>query len=118
MKIEKELQELLIDIDRFENFVDPDGPNGEVNEEHFNKMNGNPIPGDQITVVWTDRDEHDFGYVFTLPQMDDADDLNLIVHIPNPDNSDGMGDAPPVWIHLYELVKLDRVKEVAVRDLN
>jgi len=35
-----------------------------------------------------------------------------MIHVPYPDNSDGIDDADPEWVHLYNLLKNKRVKSV------
>jgi hypothetical protein len=70
-------------------------------------------PGDRIEIVWIDRDFTDTGYLFQLPGMDDYGDmLDYFVHIPDPDNSDGIGNADAEFVYLWELLSFKRVKQI------
>ena len=79
-------------------------------DNEFTKLKGEAKIGSNIEIDWIDREEIDKGYLFALPISQDENDL--LFHIPNPDNSDGIGDAPPVWGHLNSLLKNKRVKQI------
>lgn len=85
-------------------FLDQDFP-----DEYWNKIKGEAQPGGKIEIKWKEREFTDKGYFFALPDSD-VEIGDICVHIPFPDNSDGIGDAPPVWINLYELVNNEQVK--------
>lgn len=91
-------------IEAQEAFLDTDIP-----DDDWNKVQGEPIPGGKIEIKWKGRQFADKGYFFALPTSD-TEIYDICVHIPSPDNSDGMDDAPPVWINLYQLVINDQVK--------
>lgn len=72
--------------------------------------------GDKIKIEWQ-GDEldgvEDDGYLFRLPICDDDFGmLDFLVHIPNPDNSSGIGNAPGVFTHLISLMENKLVKKV------
>lgn len=96
-----ELQKL---VEAHKLFLDTD-----ISDEDWEKLQGEPIPGGKIEIKWKGRSETDHGYFFALPTSD-TEIYDICVHIPSPDNSDGMDDAPPVWINLYELVNNNLVK--------
>jgi len=96
-----ELQKL---VEAHEAFLDTDIPDSD-----WNKLDGDPIPGGKIEIKWKGREFTDEGYFFALPTSD-TDIYDICVHIPEPDNSDGMDSAPPVWINLYQLVMNKQVK--------
>lgn len=85
-------------------FLDTD-----ISDEDWEKVQGIPIPGGKIEIKFKGRPETDHGYFFALPTSD-IEIYDICVHIPSPDNSDGMDDAPPVFINLYELVMNKCVK--------
>lgn len=81
----------------------------EIDDELFDKIKGTPRVGSKVTVKWVDREYDDHGYCFRLPIQDDEDDmLDLCLHITDVDNSDGIGEAPEVWIHLLNLLENER----------
>ena len=83
----------------------------EISSEVFNKIIGISDGGNRVKIHWIDRDYVDKGYLFTLPTMA-QDEGDVFVHVPSPDNSDGMGEAPEVHIHLLELASFDRVVKI------
>ena len=85
-----------------------------LNEEvSFDKFDGMPFSGAKIKIKWKGRSNTDEGYLFALP-INDIDIDDYFVHVQNPDNEDGMDDAPPVWLHLWDLLNNDRVKSVKI----
>lgn len=80
-------------------------------ENHFAKIKGTPEPGQKLEVHWTDKEDVDEGYFFTLPEME-IEENDLFIHIPKPDNSSGIGDAPDIHIHLLELASFELVKKI------
>lgn len=86
-------------------------------EELFKKIEGDFDFGNKIEVQWVDREDSDYGYLFTLPEMDG--ELNdFFIHVPSPDNSDGIGPAPEVHIHALELASFERVKKIKILSKN
>ena len=73
-------------------------------------------PGDKVTIEWTGeilKGVVDVGYIFQLPMCDeDYSMLDFFVHIPNPDNSSGIGDAPQVFVHLITLLQSELVETI------
>lgn len=83
----------------------------ELTEEEQNKLQGDAFPSSVIKIKWVGRTEIDRGYLFQLPKQDEDIDMgDFMVHVPNPDNSDGMDSAPPVWVHLNALLSNELVK--------
>jgi hypothetical protein len=80
-------------------------------EDFFKKFEGFSDPGGKVEIQWTDREIPDYGYVFTLPTMD-LDENDFFIHVPRPENLGGIGDAPEVHIHSYELASFDLVKKI------
>ncbi|TDQ27670.1 hypothetical protein [Tenacibaculum caenipelagi] len=72
------------------------------------KIIGRVDAGGKVEIQWKDKENTDTGYVFTLPNMD-LDENDFFIHIPYPDNSGGIGDAPEVHIHALELASFDLV---------
>lgn len=73
-------------------------------------------PGDKIKIQWAGEvleGIEDDGYLFQLPICDDDHGmLDFFVHIPSPDNSSGIGDAPQVFTHLISLMENKLVKKL------
>jgi len=84
-------------------------------EVNWTKLKGNAESGKKVAIKWTDRPKVDDGYIFTLP-MCIEDEGDVFIHVPNPNNDDGMDSAPPVWIYLPTLLTLKRIKYVMVLD--
>lgn len=85
----------------------------ELEDSVYDKIDGEAIPGSNVEIHWVDRDEIDEGYIFTLPDQQ-WDEYDACVHIPSPDNSDGIDDAPEVHIHLLKLASFDRVEKIII----
>lgn len=103
--MEETIKELLQEITDFQNSEMPD--------DLFDKLEGETMPGAHVEIFWKDREETDAGYVFVLPGQD-WDISDVCVHVPKPDNSDGMDDAPEVHIHIANLLINERVEKVVV----
>jgi len=82
-----------------------------VTDKQFEKIEGETLAGAKVEIVWTGRGESDNGYLFALP-CQSPDEGDVFVHVPFPDNSDGIGDADPQWLHLFNLLKNKRVKKI------
>lgn len=80
-------------------------------EDHFAKIKGEPKAGGKVKIYWVYRDFEDDGYLFTLPDQE-PEENDFFIHIPKPDNSDGIGDAPDVHIHMLELASFERVVKI------
>jgi len=83
----------------------------------LNKIFGQELaPGDKIKIVWTGdilEGVEDEGYLFQLPMCDDDPDmLDFFVHIPNPDNSGGIGDAPQEFVHFISLLSNPLIRNI------
>lgn len=70
-----------------------------------------PAAGDWIEIYWTDREMPDRGYIFTLPEQD-IDTLDCCVHVPQMDNSDGIGNGEEIHLHLMEILSNKRVEQI------
>lgn len=88
----------------------------ELLDKHIEKLNikTNLKAGDKIVVTWVDREDVDTGYLFALPQLSHPDEYDLFYHIPFPDSSDGIGQAPEVFGHLTSLLTNDRIRQINV----
>ncbi len=83
----------------------------EMKDEYWSKVRGETKSGSRVTIFWGERENEDTGYCFTIPTQIEGEG-DVFVHVTNVDNSDGMDEAPDVWIHLYNLLKNNRVKRV------
>lgn len=99
-----ELKKLLKEINKFQT--------SEIDDELFDKVEGEIQPGTRVEVHWQERESPDEGYAFALPGQE-PDEWDICIHIPEMDNSDGIGDGEPVWAHLYNIAKLPKVLKVA-----
>lgn len=94
-------------------------------EVDYGKLSGRVEYGSRLTITWDGRYpgwERDFddaptyeddGYLMGLPGLADDDAaLGGVVHIPNPNNEGGKGEADPVWITLYDLLLFPDVLRV------
>lgn len=98
------MNDLLIEQNKYRDAILTDRQQG--------KIVGDPVAGAKIEIFWAGRDEVDSGYLFALPSS--QDEYDLLFHVPSPDNSEGIGDAPPVWGHLNALCKNAKVKRIVV----
>ena len=81
--------------------------------------------GNKIKITWrrnknSDFDDFpdfdDFGYLFELPNLCQFDEADIFVHIPKPQNLDGKDAAPPVFMHLYDILTNEEVIKVTIID--
>lgn len=86
----------------------------DILDTHMSKLKGYPLPGREVTIQWNDGVMDD-GYLFTIPECDETIDYDMFVHVPKPDNSSGIGDAPEVWQHLNNLLTNDFVDKIIVK---
>ena len=100
-----ELKKLLDEINSYRN--------DDIDFELFDKVKGELYAGAKVEIFWSERDETDKGYIFVLPNQD-IDEYDVCVHVPQMDNSDGMGDGDAVFKHLYSIVELERVSKIEV----
>ena len=105
--MEKQLKELLEEIDYYHTSED-------IDYDNFDKLsNSDPMPGQKVAIYWIDREFPDKGYLFQLPHQI-VDEFDLCVHVTDVDNSDGMDSAPDEYKHLYSLVELERVDKIYI----
>jgi len=97
------MEELLKEIEECQN--------SELDGKLFNKMQGEILPGSNVEIFWKGRQESDKGYVFVLPNQT-YDEGDFCVHIPRPDNSDGMDNSQEVYIHIFNLISNKRVNKI------
>jgi cold shock CspA family protein len=102
----KLMKELLEQIEKFRN--------SELPENMYDKLQGEILPGATVKVYWNDRRESDKGYIFVLPGQY-ADEGDAFVHVPQMDNSDGIGNGEEIYIHISEILTNERVKKVVVK---
>lgn len=93
----------------------------EIEDKELNKVIGNPEVGRWVEIFWQSIDEEesdytDDGYLFQTPYCDDDPDLmDFFIHVPKPDNSSGIGDAPAEWVHLIQLMQNLLVKKIIIK---
>lgn len=88
----------------------------ELTDEHWNKLKGEDTEGGRkVTVIWKNlgTDYPDEGYLFALDFCAE-DEADIFCHFRQPQNPDGMDTAPPVWMHMYELMTNDNVESITV----
>lgn len=100
------MEDLIEEIETYHNLA-------EIEDDLFDKLYGETFPGAHVEIFWKKRGEPDKGYIFVLPNQT-WDEGDVCVHIPKPDNSDGIDDAPEVHIHISNLLLNNRVKKVVV----
>jgi cold shock CspA family protein len=88
--------------------------NSDLPENMYDKLKGDTLPGATVKVYWNDRKEYDEGYIFVLPGQY-ADEGDVFVHIPEMDNSDGIGNGEEIYIHLSQILTNERVKKVVTK---
>jgi len=80
----------------------------ELTDEQLEKIKGECVLGAKVLIKWKGRTFLDKGYLFATPEMDDDPDMmDFLVHVPNPDNEDGMDNAPAEWTHINCLLMND-----------
>lgn len=99
------MEEILKEIEEYAYY--------DLTQEQRDKLQGDPTLGGKIEIKWKDREYTDYGYAFQIPECDEDPDMqDFIIHVPKPDNSDGIDEATPVWVHLNSLLSNKRVKWV------
>jgi len=83
----------------------------DIDESSVAKLLFEPKAGDWVEIYWTDREFPDCGYIFTLPEQD-IDLLDCCIHVPQMDNSDGIGYGEEIHIHMFELLYNERVEQI------
>jgi hypothetical protein len=84
----------------------------ELSKSQWAKLEGHPSAGKMVRIYWKDG-IIDYGYLLLLPERDE-NDFDYLIHVPKPDNSAGIGDAPPVWQHINNLLSNKLIKRVSV----
>lgn len=105
----KELNELLVQRQKM---LDAD-----ITDNHFDKLKGEETEaGSRCEIIWNDwgADYPDSGYLFDLPIGNSSDEADIFIHIPEPQNPEGMDTPPAVFLHLYDLMTNDQVKSITV----
>jgi hypothetical protein len=90
----------------------------EITEKHWSKLIGKETePGRRCIVEWNDwgTDYPDEGYLFDLPIGNSSDEADIFVHIPEPQNPDGIDTPPAAFLHLYDLMLNDMVKRITIK---
>ena len=93
----------------------------DVDDLSLNKLKGSDTEaGSTVEIIWDDwgADYPDKGYLFELPGTGAADEADIFVHVPKPQNPDGMDTPPPVFLHLYDLLTNEQVVSVTVCEGN
>lgn len=88
----------------------------ELTDKQQAKLKGTLSFGAKVSIKWKGRTHRDVGYVFATPECDDdIDMLDVFVHVPEPDNEDGIGDAPAEWCHLNSLLLNEECLEITTQ---
>lgn len=74
----------------------------------FNKMDPNIEIGDPVMLLWKDG-FFDCGYCFVLPGQDFDGMREFMIHIPQPNNSNGKDSNPPDWLHSSFIMENDDI---------
>lgn len=110
MNTENELSQLLAEREKV---VGADIP-----EKWYAKAPGwdKLTPGDRIKIEWKGgglNGVEDEGYLFQLSMCNEDDSMmDWFVHIPQPDNCSGIGDAPQAFTHFISLLQNKFVKKI------
>lgn len=90
----------------------------ELSDEQWAKLEGRPEPGGAIKIQWKKYPGNeefdpiiDEGYIFVLPDMD-ASACDCYFHVPHPDNSGGMDNAPEEFGYLIQLLTNEQVDKI------
>lgn len=94
----------------------------ELNDDQWNKVKGYGEGGQKVKITWDgkklydlDEDLFDYGYCFQLPDHS-QNEGDVFIHISNSFNLEGKDDADEVFIHLYQLLTNESIKEVEFYD--
>jgi hypothetical protein len=83
-----------------------------ITDKQWSKLVGEPFPGAIVEIYWTGLgDEPDYGYLFALEEQS-PDEGDIMVHVPIPQNPHGKDEGLPQWVHLFNLLKNRRVKQI------
>lgn len=107
--MDKELKELLVQRQK--------ALDVEMTEEQWDKLKGGETEaGSRCVIIWQDwgDDYPDEGYLFDLPIGNASDEADIFVHIPKPQNPNGMDTPPAVFLHLYDLMTNDMVVSITI----
>lgn len=89
----------------------------DLTEQEQCKLYGMPHPGATISIQWQDEKGNDVcvdtGYMILLPFQDEHID-DYFIHVPEPDNPGGIGNAEPEWAHINKLLKNKLVKHLII----
>ena len=86
----------------------------ELTKEHWEKLGGLETEGGRkVKVTWKDDYEEEYGYLFALDFCAE-DEADIFCHFKHPQNSGGMDNAPPIWMHMYELMTNEMVVSITV----
>ena len=79
------------------------------------KLKGVVKLGVPVEIHWNDFDHVDTGYLFSLPECDSQDENDVFLHVPEPLNPGGIGDVPPVYQHLWQILSNENIKKVVIQ---
>jgi len=89
----------------------------ELQEKHWAKLiGGETEAGARIEIIWKDwgKENIDNGYLFDLPIGNSSDEADIFVHIPKPQNPNGMDTPPPVFTTIIQLILNNKVESIRV----
>lgn len=104
-----ELNELLLQREKMQKV--------EITEKHWSKLKGDDTEaGSWCEIIWDNWgvDYPDKGYLFDLPIGNASDEGDIFIHIPKPQNPEGIDTPPPVFLHLYMLMTNELIKSITV----
>jgi hypothetical protein len=90
-----------------------------MTKEQWAKLKGKETKaGSRCTIIWQDwrNDYPDEGYLFDLPIGNASDEADIFVHVPKPQNPNGMDTPPAVFLHLQDLMTNDMVVSVTISE--
>lgn len=87
----------------------------EVSSKDRRKLIGTPAPGKKVKLFWHGWGNkiHDEGYLFQIKECDDYVE-SFFIHVPNPQNPEGIGDVEPEFHHINELLSNTYLTKIVV----
>ena len=85
----------------------------DISDTLFGKVLGEIKAGSKVEIYWKGREQPDYGYFFSIPEQD-VQDGDIFIHVPQMDNSDGIGNGHEIHIHLYKLLTNEMLESITV----
>lgn len=79
------------------------------------KLIGTPKAGNKVKIFWHGWGNkiHDDGYLFQIKECDDYVE-SFFIHVPSPQNPEGIGDVEPEFRHINELLSNTSVTKIII----